>query len=348
MSPRTQREESANRFLVPVHGIVPRTQYSRSMNRSTSRVSSFARPPIVAALAAACAGVLAFSAAATDIAVTSFDDYAVGNLSGQVGFTGVGGTWATSGSTNAPFVPASVIGPGTAPGVDPVGGTGKMVRLTTEKFNNGRSKAWLDLLNSGKWAAASVGGNTVLETRIKVFVPSAQRVASTFGIMISKSSFETSGGFLVSAQTGAISLLNGGYAAANRVATGVSASLNQWNEFIYRWNVANGEGSLSLNGSVVANHTTTAFGALYASNLFATTDATPGASNAFGFFDDLVLSAVSPAVPCPPDLNDDGTVDAADLASLLGAWGTAAGDVNGDGNTDAADLAALLGAWGTC
>ncbi|MEY2794823.1 MAG: hypothetical protein RIR10_539, partial [Planctomycetota bacterium] len=27
---------------------------------------------------------------------------------------------------------------------------------------------------------------------------------------------------------------------------------------------------------------------------------------------------------------------------------TASGDVNDDGTTDAADLAALLGAWGTC
>ena len=130
--------------------------------------------------------------------------------------------------------------------------------------------------------------------------------------------------------------------------TGAFASLNQWNEFIYRWNVANGEGSLSLNGSVVASHTTTAFGALYASNLFATTDAAPGTTNAFGYFDDLVLAAVSPSTPCPADLNADGTVDAADLAALLGAWGTAAGDVNGDGTTDAADLAALLGAWGAC
>ena len=103
-----------------------------------------------------------------------------------------------------------------------------------------------------------------------------------------------------------------------------------------------------MNGSVVASHTTAAFGALYASNLFATTDAAPGSSNAFGYFDDLVLAAVSPSTPCPADLNADGTVDAADLAALLGAWGTAAGDVNGDGTTDAADLAALLGAWGAC
>ena len=52
--------------------------------------------------------------------------------------------------------------------------------------------------------------------------------------------------------------------------------------------------------------------------------------------------------PCPADLNDSGSVDANDLAILLGAWGTGGGDVDGDGTTGAADLAVLLGAWGPC
>ena len=54
---------------------------------------------------------------------------------------------------------------------------------------------------------------------------------------------------------------------------------------------------------------------------------------------------------CGIDLNGDGGVDAADLAILLGAWGSddASSDLNGDGTVDAADLAELLGAWGfTC
>ncbi len=46
------------------------------------------------------------------------------------------------------------------------------------------------------------------------------------------------------------------------------------------------------------------------------------------------------------DLDGSGTVDAADLAILLGAWGTAGpGDVDGSGTVDAADLALLLGQW---
>lgn len=51
---------------------------------------------------------------------------------------------------------------------------------------------------------------------------------------------------------------------------------------------------------------------------------------------------------CPADLDGDGQVDAADLAILLGAWGTPEADLTGDGLTDASDLAVALGAWGGC
>jgi hypothetical protein len=53
---------------------------------------------------------------------------------------------------------------------------------------------------------------------------------------------------------------------------------------------------------------------------------------------------------CPSDLNGDGKVDQADLATLLAAFGwTADGDVDGDGDTDQADLAQLLSDFGeTC
>ncbi len=54
------------------------------------------------------------------------------------------------------------------------------------------------------------------------------------------------------------------------------------------------------------------------------------------------------AAACLGDLNADATVDAADLAILLGAWGTSAGDLDGDASTSGADLALLLGAWGPC
>jgi hypothetical protein len=54
--------------------------------------------------------------------------------------------------------------------------------------------------------------------------------------------------------------------------------------------------------------------------------------------------------PCLGDLNGDATVDAADLAILLGEWGRKGpfGDLSYDTAVDAEDLALLLGAWGPC
>jgi hypothetical protein len=50
----------------------------------------------------------------------------------------------------------------------------------------------------------------------------------------------------------------------------------------------------------------------------------------------------------PADLDGDGSVNAQDLAILLGAWGQGGGaaDLDGDGQVNAADLAILLDNWG--
>jgi hypothetical protein len=55
-----------------------------------------------------------------------------------------------------------------------------------------------------------------------------------------------------------------------------------------------------------------------------------------------------PPATNPADINGDGRVDAADLAALLSAWGTAndAADLNNNGTVEAADLAVLLAQWG--
>ena len=68
----------------------------------------------------------------------------------------------------------------------------------------------------------------------------------------------------------------------------------------------------------------------------------------FGGGDITLVQDGTCTTPCPGDLNGDGVVNAADLSSLLGAWGTAGGDIDGDGTTNAADLSALLGGWGAC
>jgi formylglycine-generating enzyme required for sulfatase activity len=53
---------------------------------------------------------------------------------------------------------------------------------------------------------------------------------------------------------------------------------------------------------------------------------------------------------CDADIDADGAVGPADLADLLGAWGSCAGcsaDITGDGVVNGADLSALLGLWGS-
>lgn len=61
----------------------------------------------------------------------------------------------------------------------------------------------------------------------------------------------------------------------------------------------------------------------------------------------LTLSVTVTGAANPADLDGNGTVDAADLATLLGQWGgPGSGDLDGDGTVGASDLAMLLGAWG--
>lgn len=62
----------------------------------------------------------------------------------------------------------------------------------------------------------------------------------------------------------------------------------------------------------------------------------------------LVINEVQ--VPCIGDLNEDGTVNGADLGLFLSSWGTSpcGADLNGDGICNGADLGVLLSAWGGC
>lgn len=63
----------------------------------------------------------------------------------------------------------------------------------------------------------------------------------------------------------------------------------------------------------------------------------------------LVALPVARCVACPPpDFNNSGQIDGADLGMLLAAWNTPGCDLNGDITTDGADLGMLLAAWGPC
>ncbi|MBL9121918.1 MAG: hypothetical protein JNL80_18575 [Phycisphaerae bacterium] len=69
--------------------------------------------------------------------------------------------------------------------------------------------------------------------------------------------------------------------------------------------------------------------------------------NSYEFTLDSLVVTVHEA-PVTGDFDGNGSVDGADLAALLGAWGTANAtiDLTGDGVVNGADLAVLLGLWG--
>jgi len=59
----------------------------------------------------------------------------------------------------------------------------------------------------------------------------------------------------------------------------------------------------------------------------------------------------TPSPYCQGDLTEDGEVNGADLAILLGEWGTCENcisDINEDGQVNGADLSLVLSAWGSC
>lgn len=85
------------------------------------------------------------------------------------------------------------------------------------------------------------------------------------------------------------------------------------------------------------------------STTLAITSLTDGSTNCGPALDAVAVEASDP--PLVGDFDCSGTVDGADLAVLLGAWGPCISclgcrtDLNGDCATDAADLALVLGSW---
>jgi acetyl esterase/lipase len=64
-----------------------------------------------------------------------------------------------------------------------------------------------------------------------------------------------------------------------------------------------------------------------------------------------IVKQLDSVAVCRADLDQNGTVDPADLGTLLSAWGPCAGcaaDINGDGQIGSEDLGELLSSWGAC
>ena len=53
---------------------------------------------------------------------------------------------------------------------------------------------------------------------------------------------------------------------------------------------------------------------------------------------------------CQGDIDEDGTVDVADILIVIANWGASGGpaDLNNDGTVDVADILILIAAWGDC
>jgi hypothetical protein len=71
---------------------------------------------------------------------------------------------------------------------------------------------------------------------------------------------------------------------------------------------------------------------------------------AYGSSRGVVFSSpLAEALQCGSDLNNDDTVDGADIGLFMAAWGgSGRADLNGDSVVDAADLGILLASWGDC
>ncbi len=70
-----------------------------------------------------------------------------------------------------------------------------------------------------------------------------------------------------------------------------------------------------------------------------------GANNEYG----SGTVTISYNCDCVGDINNDGSVDGADLGLLLSQWGAdGSGDLNNDNTVDGADLGLLLSSWGPC
>jgi hypothetical protein len=145
-------------------------------------------------------------------------------------------------------------------------------------------------------------------------------------------------------------MIDGGVVTANTGGTGGGLS------FL----TAGGGESLRLEDvAIIGNFATVAWGGVWISPGFAASlsllgteicENVPGNLNVPGWTD----LGGNDLCSCPGDINGDGIVNAADVASLLAAWGPCTGgtcslaDFNFDGVVNANDIAVVLGAWGAC
>lgn len=114
---------------------------------------------------------------------------------------------------------------------------------------------------------------------------------------------------------------------------------------VFTNNAASSGGGIYVNGNPFFGFdTATVSGTTFCDN-------DPDAYAGPGIFDDQGGNEFACDEPaCPEDVDENGSVDFADILAVLSAWGTddAAADVDENGTVDFADVLALLSAWGSC
>ena len=114
---------------------------------------------------------------------------------------------------------------------------------------------------------------------------------------------------------------------------------------VFTNNAANSGGGIYVNGNPFFGFdTATVSGTTFCDN-------DPDAYAGPGIFDDQGGNEFACDEPaCPEDVDENGSVDFADILAVLSAWGTddAAADVDESGTVDFTDVLALLSAWGSC
>jgi len=105
-------------------------------------------------------------------------------------------------------------------------------------------------------------------------------------------------------------------------------------------NLANINGQINTSQSGTAVNTIASYGEDARGELYLVKQSSTTTGGVF-----KIIAATGDVVWNPGDLNHDGVINGADLATVLGLWGSIGGDTNCDFTTDGADLATVLGSW---
>lgn len=232
-------------------------------------------------VAAAIAATLTSGALAGVIYATDFSEFAVGDISGQNGWSTYDPTFTSGGGNFANVVSGGLTGNG----VQMLSGTAS---TSSPRY------AWAPGYGS-QWQAETLAGNNELSVSVDMKLSSGSASTARIGVITFDSTgTRILGGFYVQQNTGAVYML--GYAnnagTLNNFAfnTGVTLALDTWTTFVTTWNASTGEFFVEwgTNAFVVAG--AGAGSIADETDLYATRNGSTVQASAY--FDNLLITAV--------------------------------------------------------